>query len=81
MVEKLSCHYLKVLRSDKGKEYKVSEFEKFCEDERVDRQLTSSYTPQHNSISAKKNQTVMQMAMSILKEKVYKISCWLKHFI
>lgn len=42
---------LKMLRSDRGKEYIAVEFDKFCEDEGVDRQLTVPYTPQQNGVS------------------------------
>lgn len=68
-VEKQSGHFIKVLRSDNGKEYTSNEFGKFCEDEGVERQLTVIYTPQQNGVSERKNQTVMEMAKSMLHEK------------
>jgi hypothetical protein len=57
------------LRSDRGKEYTSNEFDKFCEEEGVERQLTVGYTPQQNGVSERKNQTVMEMAKSMLFEK------------
>ena len=45
MVEKQSGHHIKTLRNDNGKEYNSKEFDKFCEDEGVKRQLTVGYTP------------------------------------
>ncbi|KAK0594583.1 hypothetical protein LWI29_036706 [Acer saccharum] len=68
-VEKQSGNYIKILRSDRGKEYNSREFDKFCEDEGVERQLTVPYTPQQNGVSERKNQTVMEMAKSMLHEK------------
>ena len=68
-VEKQSGHFIKVLRSDRGKEYTSREFDQFCEDEGVERQLTVRYTPQQNGVSERKNQTVMEMAMSMLHDK------------
>ena len=44
-VDKQSGHFIKVLRSDRGKEYTSREFDQFCEDEGVERQLTIRYTP------------------------------------
>jgi hypothetical protein len=55
LVEKQSGYFIKVLRSDRGKEYTSNQFYKFCEDEGVERQLTVSYTPQQNGVSERKN--------------------------
>ncbi|XP_050889637.1 uncharacterized protein LOC127094920 [Lathyrus oleraceus] len=68
-VEKQSGRFIKMLRSDRGKEYTSNEFHKFCEDEGVEIQLTVGYTPQQNDVSERKNQTVMEMAKSMLLEK------------
>ena len=46
---------IKVLRSDRGKEYTSCEFDKFCEDEGIERQLTVAYTPQQNGVSERKS--------------------------
>jgi len=69
LVEKQSGKQIKVLRSDRGKEYTSREFDKFCEDEGIEKQLTVAYTPQQNGVSERKNRTVMEMARSMLKEK------------
>ncbi|KAB1228246.1 Retrovirus-related Pol polyprotein from transposon TNT 1-94 [Morella rubra] len=60
---------IKKLRSDRGSEYTSKEFDKFCEDEGVEHQLTIAYTPQQNGVSERKNRTVMEMAISMLMEK------------
>jgi transposase InsO family protein len=75
-VEKQSGHFIKVLRSDNGKEYTSNEFDNFCEVEGVDRQLTVGYTPQQNGVSERKNQTVMEMAKSMLHEKKLPKAFW-----
>ena len=46
LVERQSVHLMEVLRSDKGGEYNSNEFDKFCEDIGMQRQLTVGYTPQ-----------------------------------
>uniref|UniRef100_A0A5B7B4M6 Retrovirus-related Pol polyprotein from transposon TNT 1-94 n=1 Tax=Davidia involucrata TaxID=16924 RepID=A0A5B7B4M6_DAVIN len=76
LVEKQSGHFIKTLRSDRGKEYNSNEFNQFCEDEGMERQLTVGYTPQQNGVSERKNQTVMEMAKSILHEKGLPKSFW-----
>ena len=76
LVEKQSGKQIKVLRSDRGKEYTSREFDKFCEDESIKRQLTVAYTPQQNCVSKRKNRTVMEMARSMLKEKGMPNTFW-----
>jgi transposase InsO family protein len=46
MVERQSDLKIKVLRSDRGGEYTSNEFDRFCQDIGMERQLTVSYTPQ-----------------------------------
>jgi len=76
LVEKQSGKQIKVLRTDRGKEYTSREFDKFCEDEGIERQLTVAYTPQQNGVSERKNRTVMEMARSMLKEKGMPNTFW-----
>lgn len=76
LVEKQSGRFIKMLRSDQGKEYTSNEFHKFCEDEGVERQLTVGYIPQQNGVSERKNQTVMEMAKSMLLEKGLPKTFW-----
>ncbi|KAL0364508.1 UNVERIFIED_CONTAM: Retrovirus-related Pol polyprotein from transposon TNT 1-94 [Sesamum angustifolium] len=45
LVEKQSGRSIKVLRSDRGKEYNNSKFDKFCE-RGIEHQTTVSYNPQ-----------------------------------
>nr|KYP60991.1 Retrovirus-related Pol polyprotein from transposon TNT 1-94 [Cajanus cajan] len=75
-VEKQSEKQIKVRRSDRGNEYTSREFDKFCEDEGIERQLTVAYTPQQNGVSERKNRTVMEMARSMLKEKGLPNTFW-----
>jgi transposase InsO family protein len=67
--EKRSGKYLKVLRSDGGEEYSSKEFANFCKSQGIIMQTTTRYTPQQNGVAERKNQTIMNMARSLLKEK------------
>ncbi|CAL2254986.1 unnamed protein product [Prunus armeniaca] len=75
-VEKQSGHYIKALRSDRGKEYTSKEFNKFCEDEGVEHQLTVGYAPEQNGVSERKNRTIMEMARSMIFEKGLPNTFW-----
>ncbi|KAK4384934.1 Retrovirus-related Pol polyprotein from transposon TNT 1-94 [Sesamum angolense] len=76
LVEKQSGRSIKVLRSDRGKEYNNLEFDKFCEEEGIEHQTTVSYNPQQNGVSERKNRTVMEMARSMLQEKHLPKAFW-----
>ncbi|KAL0368927.1 UNVERIFIED_CONTAM: Retrovirus-related Pol polyprotein from transposon RE2 [Sesamum calycinum] len=74
LVEKQSGRSIKVLRSDRGKEYNNSEFDK---EEGIEHQTTTvSYNPQQNGVSERKNRTVMEMARSMLQEKHLPKAFW-----
>ncbi|KAM0017627.1 putative RNA-directed DNA polymerase [Helianthus debilis subsp. tardiflorus] len=68
MVEKECEHQIKVLRTDRGGEFCSHAFNQFCENNGIKRELTVSYTPQHNGVVERRNRTVMGMTRSMLKE-------------
>ncbi|KAM2288348.1 hypothetical protein ACFXTI_029233 [Malus domestica] len=67
--EKEMVHGLPILRSDRGGEYTSTEFDKFCQDIGLERQLTVSYTPQQNGVAERKNRTIVEMAKAMLHDK------------
>ncbi|KAL0311966.1 UNVERIFIED_CONTAM: Copia protein [Sesamum radiatum] len=75
LVEKQSGQRIKVLRSDREKEYNNSEFDKFCEEDGIDHQTTVSYNPQQGVLE-RKNRTIMEMARSMLQEKHLPKAFW-----
>jgi hypothetical protein len=55
------------LRTDRGGEFTSRSFDEFCADNGVQRHLTAPYTPQHNGVVERRNQTVVATARSMLK--------------
>ncbi|KAL3675930.1 hypothetical protein R1sor_025878 [Riccia sorocarpa] len=55
---------IKVLRSDGGGEYLGHEFNDFCRDQGITRQVTTPYTPQLNGVAERKNRTLVEAARS-----------------
>ena len=53
----------------RGGEFTSSEFNEFCSQQGIKRQLTTAYTPQQNGVAERKNRTVMNMVRSILSGK------------
>jgi transposase InsO family protein len=68
-VEKETGAYLKCLRTDRGGEFNSNEFEEFCKENGITRQLTTAYTPQQNGVAERKNRTAMNLVQCILTDK------------
>jgi transposase InsO family protein len=68
-VEKETGAYLKCLRTDRGGEFNSNEFEEFCKENGITRQLTTAYTPQQNGVAERKNRTAMNLVRCILTDK------------
>ncbi|CAL2260415.1 unnamed protein product [Prunus armeniaca] len=75
-VEKFVGFPIKTLRTDRGGEYLSNEFEKYCRNHGLMHQLTTRYTPQQNGVSERKNQTIMEMVRSMLKNKNLQKELW-----
>nr|DAD19628.1 TPA_asm: hypothetical protein HUJ06_021091 [Nelumbo nucifera] len=76
LVEKETGMYIKCLRTDRGGEFNSEEFNEFCRQCGIKRQLTNAYTPQQNGVAERKNRTVMNMVRSMLLEKKIPNTFW-----
>ena len=62
LAENESGKSVKILRSDRGGEYNLTEFVQFCNSHGIKRQYTARHTPQQNGVAERKNRTIMDMA-------------------
>jgi hypothetical protein len=62
-------HKLRVLRTDNGGEFTMTEFTSYCTDERVQGHYSASYSPQQNGVVGWRNQTVVEMTRALLKQR------------
>lgn len=69
LVEKETGMFIKCLRTDRGWEFNSKEFNEFCKQHGIQRQLTVAYTPQQNVVAEWKNHTMMNMVKCMLSEK------------
>lgn len=69
MVENETSLAIKCLRTDRGGEFTSFDFNNFCMENGIKRQLTTAYTPQQNGVAERKNRTVMNMVRTMLSEK------------
>uniref|UniRef100_A0A0A8ZV83 Integrase catalytic domain-containing protein n=1 Tax=Arundo donax TaxID=35708 RepID=A0A0A8ZV83_ARUDO len=75
-VEMKTGKKLWVLRTDRGSEFTLVEFGRYCAEHGVERHLTEPYSPQQNSVVERQNQTVVGMAWSMLKAKGMLAAFW-----
>nr|GEY89548.1 copia-type polyprotein [Tanacetum cinerariifolium] len=76
MVEKEKGLKIKSMGSDRGGEFLSKKFNKFCEDNRIQRFLTAPYSPQQNGVVERKNRTILNMVRSMLKTKKMPKEFW-----
>ncbi|CAA7014800.1 unnamed protein product [Microthlaspi erraticum] len=76
MVEKQSGCVIKTLRSDGGGEFTSHEFNRFCEEEGINRQVTLPYSPQQNGAAERKNRSLVEMARSMIVEQDLPLKLW-----
>ncbi|XP_011015000.1 PREDICTED: uncharacterized protein LOC105118689 [Populus euphratica] len=76
MVENETDLSIKCLRTNRGGEFTSLEFNKFCEQHGIKRQLATTYTPQQNGVAKRKNRIVMNMVHAMLYEKKVPRTLW-----
>lgn len=76
LVENETGKKVKKLRTDRGGEFTSDEFNKYCNDHGIKRQLTTAHTPQQNGVVERRNRTVVEMARCMLKAKDMPDSFW-----
>jgi transposase InsO family protein len=69
MVENATKEELATLRTYNGGGFTSSEFNDYCRDNGIKRQLKNSYTPQHNGVIERINRTIMGMGRSMMQFK------------
>ena len=57
---------IKILWSDRGGEYLSQKFQGYLRDNGILSQWTPPYTPQHNGVSERRNQTLLDMVRSMM---------------
>ena len=65
-VEKQLGRSIKSLRSDRGGEYLSQAFLDYLRDNGILSQWTPPYTPQHNGVAERRNQTLLDMVRSMM---------------
>ncbi|KAK8921022.1 hypothetical protein KSP39_PZI020059 [Platanthera zijinensis] len=75
-VEKQLERHIKTLRSDRGGEFLSTNFNTFCQDAGIHRELTAPGSPQQNGVVERRNRTIMEMARSMVIQKALPKAFW-----
>ena len=76
LVEKQLGKVIKTLRSDRGGEYLLGEFEDHLKEEGIISQLTAPGIPQQNGVSERRNRILMDMVRSMMSYSSLSDSFW-----
>ena len=75
-VEKETRKKLKCLRSNRDGEFISNEFNEFCIEKEIKRQVSAPGTPQQNGIAERRNKSIMDYARTLMIEKNVAIKYW-----
>ncbi|KAJ9561441.1 hypothetical protein OSB04_006601 [Centaurea solstitialis] len=75
-VQNLLDKRIKFLRSDRGGEYLIDEFDNHLMECGIVSQLTPPYTPQMNGVSERRNRTLLDMVRTMMCHSSLPISFW-----
>nr|GEU98575.1 putative ribonuclease H-like domain-containing protein [Tanacetum cinerariifolium] len=67
---------VKVIRSDKGIEFKNFDLNQFCGMKEIKREFSVPRTPQQNGIAERKNRTLIEVAITMLADSLLPIPFW-----
>jgi transposase InsO family protein len=65
-----------VLRTDNDGEFTATEFMSYCADKGVQYHYSAPYNPQQNDVIEQRNQTVVGMARTLLKQREMPVVFW-----
>ena len=77
-VELESGKKIKCLRTNDKGEYISEEFDNFCQQEGIKRQVTVAYTPQQNGVAERMNRTLLEKTKAMLKTVDLAKSFWVE---
>ncbi|TYJ98809.1 gag/pol protein [Cucumis melo var. makuwa] len=75
-VENLLSKKIKILRSDRGGDYMDLRFQDYMIEQRIQSQLSAPGTPQQNSVSERRNRTLLDMVHSMMSYAQLPSSFW-----
>jgi hypothetical protein len=75
-VENQTGKKIRVLRSDNGGEYTSKDFNDFCREAGIKRELTIPYNPQQNGVAERKNRSIVGAAKAMIHDQDLPMFLW-----
>ena len=76
LVKNLSKKKIKILRLDNGGEFTSSEFNEYCKEAGIKREITIPYNPQQNGVAERKNISIMEVVKAMIHDQYLPIYIW-----
>jgi hypothetical protein len=76
LIENQTGKPIRIPRSNNGGEYESHQFEDFCNEAGIKRQLTIPYNPQQNGVAERKNITIYEVAKAMMCDQDLPTSLW-----
>ena len=68
LIENQTGSHICILRSDNRGEYESNEFDDFCREAGIKKELTVPYNPQQNGVAERKNRTICEAAKAMITD-------------
>ena len=78
LIENQTGRHIRILRSDNGSEYESNEFDDFCQEARIKKELPIPYNPQQNGVAERKNRTICEAAKAMITNLDLPLSLWVE---
>ena len=78
LIENLSEKKIKILRSDNGGEFTSNEFNDFCKEAGIKRDVTIPYNPQQNGVAERKNRSIMDAVKDVIHDQDLPLYLWVE---
>ena len=78
MVEKLFEKRIKILIYENGGEFTSSEFNEYCKEAGIKRELTIPYNPQQNGVVERKNRYIMEVVKAMIHYQDLSMCLWVE---
>ena len=76
LVENLSEKKIKMLRLDNGGEFTSNEFNNFCKEVGIKRELTIPYNPQQNGVAERNNRSIIEVVKAMIHNQDLPMYLW-----
>ena len=77
-VKNTSGRIIKILKLEHGGVYTSTEFNDFCKEVGIKRELTFPYNPQQNGVVERKNRTIVEAAKAMIHDQSLPMFLWVE---